>query len=170
MVEIDFSTAYRSDIEQCSGGWIDQSETVKRKISALTREYNSMWIGIASDGETGLRERWNQKYKRLNMKHIVAVYVTESDSFRKKMEALLIEFYRDHVDNERGGGGGPIGSPPYLNEFNASLTTGSETDEWQSQQVSSVSSWLQRYDFLRRMTAAIETLSLFTVLKHCYWQ
>eukprot|EP01040_Poterioochromonas_malhamensis_P009280 gene9280-10072_t len=112
--KIAFDDAYRYDIEPSSGGWREATEQVKRKVSALTRGYHSMWIGITSGGVDGVRERWNNKYKRLGMAHVAAVYETSSDNFRRNMETELINFYKDHVDNERDGGGGSNGSPPYV--------------------------------------------------------
>ena len=93
----DFGTAFRSDINPATGGWRDQSETVKRKASALTRTASKWWIGVASNGEAGCRQRWNAKYKALGMQHM---------AFRAEMERELIDFFSEHVDNAVGGGGG----------------------------------------------------------------
>ena len=111
--KVDFIHAYREDISPYTGGWRENLTNVRQRISALTQNYHKMWIGIASNGVSGCRERWNSKYKALGMKKMAAVYETSSDDFRKKMEADLIEFYRDHVENPVGGGGGPTGIPPY---------------------------------------------------------
>ena len=47
------------------------------------------------------------------MQWMVRVYETGSEDFRNKMEAYLIEFYKDHSENKIGGGGGGAGAPPY---------------------------------------------------------
>jgi hypothetical protein len=106
---VDFNIAYRADIIPCSGGWDDQLSSIRHKVSALTRNYRNMWIGICSQEEIGLRQRWNSKYKGLGMTRIAAVYRTESDSFRKKVEKDLVAFYEAQLDNENDGGGGPKG-------------------------------------------------------------
>ena len=87
--------------------------TVRRSISALTRDARKIWIGIASNGDEGCRDRWNQKYKGLGMRHMAAIYTTSSERFRRNMEDDLIEFYGDLVENMVGGGGGPDGTPPF---------------------------------------------------------
>lgn len=113
--EVFFREAYRTDLKPTTGIWNEKSETVKRKVSAWTRNYNSMWIGITSNGEKGLRQRWNDKYKGLGMTQIAAVYETSSEEFRRKMEKELTEFYKEHADNVAPGGGGRnAGNPPLL--------------------------------------------------------
>lgn len=109
-----FDDAFRFDVEAATGGWQQALETVKRKTSQLTSGSDGMWIGIASNGQAGARARWNAKYKGLGMKHMAIVYETSSDSFRKKMEDDLVDFYEEHVDNERAGGGGGNGTAPYV--------------------------------------------------------
>ncbi len=108
-----FGDAFRGDIEPATGGWRDQSEPVKRKVSALVRG-SRFWIGIASNGEKGVESRWNQKYKGVGMQSIAIVYQTSSDSFRKAIEKELIDFYEDRCDNKIGGGGGGSGTGPYV--------------------------------------------------------
>ena len=88
-----FAAAFRRDVEPMTGGWDASSESVKRKISGLTRGASSMWVGIASQGERGAEGRWNAKYKGLGLQHFAIVYVTSSDNFRKAMESELTQFY-----------------------------------------------------------------------------
>lgn len=111
--QVDFDTAFRSDVDPASGGWRASEETVRRKVSALTRNFSSMWVGIASNGSSGMRDRWNAKYKGLGMTSIACVYTTTSDSFRKEMEKSLTSFYGTLLDNAVGGGGGSSGTAPY---------------------------------------------------------
>lgn len=114
-----FSEAFQSDINAETGGWRECQEFVCRKISALTRGATGMWVGIASRGDNGVRDRWNAKYRELGMYYIAIVYEMGSDRFRKQMEDSLIDFYRnnfarqDIMHNVVGGGGGPEGTPPY---------------------------------------------------------
>ena len=82
----------------------------------LSADQNAMgfWVGVASNGEKGCRDHWNAKYKTLHpMQWMARVYETESEDFRNKMEAYLIEFYKDHSENKIGGNGGGAGTPPY---------------------------------------------------------
>lgn len=110
----DFNTAFRYDIQPFSGGWHEARESVIRSIAGLTRGAQHMWIGIASNGDDGCRARWNSKYKGLGMLHMAAVYDTSSENFRRHMESDLIDFFGlDYLDNEKAGGGGPFGTPPY---------------------------------------------------------
>lgn len=104
--DVSFADAWRSDIEPETGGWRDSCETVRRKISALTRGGAAFWVGITSDGEEGVHRRWNAKYRGLGMTNIAAVYKTSSDAFCRAMEADLVTFYGDAADNLAGGGGG----------------------------------------------------------------
>eukprot|EP00030_Apusomonadida_sp_AF-17_P003788 a367441_4.p3 GENE.a367441_4~~a367441_4.p3 ORF type:complete len:136 (-),score=21.49 a367441_4:13-378(-) len=110
---VPFDEAFRSDIAAEHGGWRDVLSSVRRKVSALTTGHDRMWIGIASNEVDGLRARWNAKYRDLGMRSIAAVYITGSDAFRKNLEADLVDFYEAELDNEVGGGGGPVGAPPY---------------------------------------------------------
>ena len=113
MAGVPFAHAFREDIIPFSGGWIACSESAKRSIAGLTRGGRPFWVGIASRGESGVRNRWNQKYKALGMKSIAIIYTTSSDKFRKAMEAELCEFFEGHTDNLVRGGGGPRGTSPY---------------------------------------------------------
>ena len=83
-------------------------------MSALTRNASNMWIGIASQGESGMRGRWNSKYKSLGLKYMAKIYQTTSDSFRKNLEDELVNFYGSNLDNLNAGGGGGFGSSPYV--------------------------------------------------------
>ena len=40
-----FGEAFRMDIHPYSGGWRDQSSSVKRRISQLTKDAKRRWIG-----------------------------------------------------------------------------------------------------------------------------
>ena len=114
---VEFDQAYRSKQDPYSGGYVQASTQVKQCISALTKngKATAMWIGYTSSGVDGLRGRWNSKYKLIGMQQIAIVYVSETSiDFARNMEALLIEFYVDHVDNLNAGGGGPVGQPPYI--------------------------------------------------------
>ena len=108
-----FDDAFRYDIDPFTGGWHEAQPSVRRSISGLIRQASRVWIGIASNGDDGCRTRWNRKYKGLGMRHMAAVYRTSSEGFRRSMEADLIDFYEDFVENCVGGGGGPDGTAPF---------------------------------------------------------
>ena len=44
---------------------------------------------------------------------MIVVYETRSERNARDFEARLIRYYRDNADNERRGGGGPLGGPPF---------------------------------------------------------
>lgn len=111
---VPFQRAFRADIEPFSGGWIAVGESVRRSIAALIRSEDKAWIGIASNGATGLKSRWEQKYRGLGMQWMAAVYWTTSDHFRREMERDLTQFFRNFLHNRRLGGAGPDGVPPYI--------------------------------------------------------
>ena len=114
-----FNEAFRSDIEALTGGRHAVFESVKRRVSQLTRTRTTMWIGIASNGVVdGCRARWNAKYKAEGMQHMAAVYRTNSERFRRDLETDLVEFYKNvddvRIDNVARGGAGREGTPPFV--------------------------------------------------------
>ena len=111
---VSFDDAFRDDVEPYTGGWSAESSKVKRRISQLIGTPKGAWIGITSNGKKGCRARWNDKYKGKGMKHMAAVYMTTSESFRRDLEIELIKFFKDWVDNLDPGGGGPDGTPPFM--------------------------------------------------------
>ena len=110
-----FDDAYRKDQVPFKGCLSDAITSVKRSISSLTRNCNSVWIEITSDGENGLQDHWNSKYKRLGMKTIAWVYITTSEKSCKAAKKQLVAHYdlkskgTGILDNERSCGG-PLGS------------------------------------------------------------
>ena len=113
--QVEYEAAFRRDVDPYEGGWQECLTPVKQCISGLTRNVMRMWIGVTSDEERdGCRWRWNNKYKRYGLNNMAAVYVTNSMDDRANMEAELIDFYQDYLDNVRGGGGGRAGNPPYV--------------------------------------------------------
>lgn len=67
------------------------------------------FIGIASNGDQGVRNRWNEKYRKRGYSEMCIVYSTSSDDHRKQIEKALVTALWDmeRLDNEIGGGGGP---------------------------------------------------------------
>eukprot|EP01120_Amphizonella_sp_Union-15-10_P005328 TRINITY_DN16080_c0_g1_i1.p1 TRINITY_DN16080_c0_g1~~TRINITY_DN16080_c0_g1_i1.p1 ORF type:complete len:125 (-),score=17.44 TRINITY_DN16080_c0_g1_i1:8-382(-) len=115
----DFNTAIKSKAETLTGHYQQVYEKLKDKIYDYTKRKGAkhMWIGIASRGLEGCRERWNDKYKDLGMTKMRALYQTSSDDYRKRLEALLIDWCAKHgypIDNVVAGGGGGQGTPPYV--------------------------------------------------------
>lgn len=107
--------AVTKNAHPASGGYHDVQETVTRSASQHVRsdsDVKEFYIGIASNGEQGLANRFNAKYKDLGYDEITPLYTTSSDSFRKGMEEQLIDHLASHpkCSNAIGGGGGPVGS------------------------------------------------------------
>eukprot|EP01122_Echinamoeba_exundans_P010601 TRINITY_DN3_c0_g1_i2.p1 TRINITY_DN3_c0_g1~~TRINITY_DN3_c0_g1_i2.p1 ORF type:complete len:224 (-),score=34.94 TRINITY_DN3_c0_g1_i2:120-791(-) len=98
-----------------TGGYHDVRESVLRSVAQQVRSDSNVkefYIGIASSGEQGLADRFNNKYKDLGYHEITPVYTTSSDTFRKGMEAQLVDHFDSHSKcaNAVAGGGGPVGS------------------------------------------------------------
>jgi len=103
---VDFDHAFCANIRPFTGGYMEVQTPLRRRISALTRNAMGFWVGVASNGEKGCRDHWNAKYKTLHpMQWMARVYETESEDFRNKMEAYLIEFYKEHSENKIRGTG-----------------------------------------------------------------
>mmetsp|Transcript_23533 Transcript_23533/g.26104 ORF Transcript_23533/g.26104 Transcript_23533/m.26104 type:complete len:119 (+) Transcript_23533:44-400(+) len=109
----NFNQAYRGGVTPITGGWSSEWRNVRTKFRNYSRAGDNLWIGITSNGVSGCRARWNQKYKHLGLNRMMPLYETSSDDFRKKMELRLTELMVD-LDNVNNGGGGPAGSPPYI--------------------------------------------------------
>ena len=113
---MDFSTFNAEKLEPVTGGWSVALPDVRYNLRRYTEKAKrgDIWVGIASDGERGCEARWNDKYKPLGMNHMVILYTTLSDSFRKETEKSLVELIGGDLANVNNGGGGPTGSPPYV--------------------------------------------------------
>jgi hypothetical protein len=101
------------DEKPTTGGWKKSLSTVKRRISGYTRNTKKFWVGFTSSGKNGCESRWNSKYKKEGMNRMVAIYETSSDDNAREVEKEVIEFYKEHCENENAGGGGSTGKPPY---------------------------------------------------------
>jgi len=114
----NFSEAYESEYEPYTGGYNKNFDSIVHSITSLIgkRNMEEFFIGICSQGTEGLEDRWNQKYKNYGYTGIIPLYQTSSDSFRKELETQLTEKFwnGEKRGNERKGGGGPIGTPPYF--------------------------------------------------------
>ena len=72
--------------------------TLKRRISAHTRNGAPFWIGITSDGEDGCRNRWNTKYSYYGMNRFRMLHTPCDINQCKQMERLLIRFYKERAE------------------------------------------------------------------------
>jgi hypothetical protein len=107
--------AVKKDADATTGGHVQSYDHVVRSIAQQTRsdrDVKEFVVGIASNGEKGLADRFNNKYKAMGYDEIKPVYQTSSDYNRKQMESKLVAHFDDHPKNENrvGGGGGPHGS------------------------------------------------------------
>jgi hypothetical protein len=104
---VSFTDAYRDDIVPCTMSTV---EALYIRVSALLRGSKNFWVGLTSNGTEGLVNRWNSKYKALGMTNIAWIYRTSSSRLAGRMEAEIIDFYKEHADNERAGNGGNNGT------------------------------------------------------------
>jgi hypothetical protein len=77
--------------------------TLKRRISAYTRDCDKFYIGLTSNGYSGCGQRWHKKYKPMGYTRMIAVYSTESVKYAQNIEKELIEFYIEHSENQYAG-------------------------------------------------------------------
>lgn len=97
--------------EPVSGFPADATESIKRKCSAHLRDCREFYVGITSNGDDGLKSRRNRWATMTS-----SLFIPRN--FRRAIESELVDFYGpQRVDgscaNMIGGGGGPMGQPPY---------------------------------------------------------
>jgi hypothetical protein len=88
----------------------DVISTLKRSVGQLTKKVGSFKIGRTCDPDARASARDYAKYDEL-----IVIYKTTSAEHVNDVERELIEYFETHDDigNFRGGGGGPLGRPPY---------------------------------------------------------
>lgn len=59
-------------------------EALRRSASALTRNCDEYYIGIASGGIDGMSSRWYGKYRQMGYTDMVPLYTTTSERFRRR--------------------------------------------------------------------------------------
>jgi hypothetical protein len=109
-----FNDAWKDNVEVLKGGWKNQLSTARNKFQRHTKYGTQKYIGIASNAKKGCIERWNNTHKKGGLNRMMALYETTSDDFRRNMEINLIDLLFDDLENERRGGGGNVGNPPYI--------------------------------------------------------
>lgn len=80
---------------------------LRRRLSAHRSRNAGFKIGITGDPSSRARSYQGQYGK------MIVLYETASQNKVKKMEAMLVDEYREYCDNSIGGGGGPVAGPPY---------------------------------------------------------
>ena len=89
-------------------GWPSRVEgSFHRRIGGYTRNGRPFKIGITGDPEQRSAV-YDETYDRM-----IVLYETKSEKNARNFERRLIDFYREHCDNERRGGGGRLGGPPF---------------------------------------------------------
>lgn len=83
---------------------------LQQSVCAYTQHYHKVKIGITCNPERRLSEHYRSKHEWDQM---VIKYKTTSVKYINQIEKLLIDSNWNYVTNERGGGGGPNGEPPY---------------------------------------------------------
>ena len=117
---MQFDDAFQGHIQPFSGGWRQCATSVKRSVSQLTSGARQTYIGVASDGDYGCQEHWNNMLKGRGYQAIATIYHTESENFREQMKQEMLDFYGTQadcdglLDNKIGDAWtGGIGDPPY---------------------------------------------------------
>ncbi|KAL5516610.1 hypothetical protein EMCRGX_G001993 [Ephydatia muelleri] len=82
---VSFEDAYRTDLETSTGGYIQVTPEVIRKISARKKNSTKFLIGIASGAPGCLQKRWEEVCESKKMKWITVVYKTSSLNFRDSL-------------------------------------------------------------------------------------
>lgn len=84
---------------------------LRQKLSQFLRYYPSLKIGITGDPEGRFRG-YRGQYDMMRL-----IYQTTSRAYVKSIERTLVAEYRENydeqIDNEKGGGAGPVKGPPY---------------------------------------------------------
>ena len=86
-------------------GW-PSSTNLHRRISQYVRDATNFKIGITDNPSSrayNYTDRWDE---------MLVLYQTSSIDNVREMEDMMIVYYPES-DNENRGGGGRIGSPPY---------------------------------------------------------
>ena len=80
---------------------------LSRSISQSLRTSSTLKIGITSQYEHRAAA-YGRQYSEM-----ILLYRTTSEAHVRGIEEYLIDRYWAYCDNLRGGGGGPLGKPPY---------------------------------------------------------
>lgn len=106
-----------------SGHPDDVISTLKRSVAGLAKNVGSFKIGRTCDPDARARARDYAKFDEL-----IVIYETMSAEHVNDVERELIEYFETHDDisNFRGGGGGPLGQPPYYVYVVRSKTLGNK--------------------------------------------
>jgi len=98
----------------------EMAAKLNRRISQYKRGGRDFKIGITSNPDRRAMEydsREGGKYDEM-----VVLYRTRSPSVVRDLESRLVSKHQKDSDNEQGGGGGPLGNPPYYLYIVRSLT------------------------------------------------
>jgi len=75
------------------------------------------WYSKDHDVKVGITtnpERRSSNYKNdTDYTRMVVLFKTQSSRVIRSFERDLVDYHWELIDNETGGGGGPLGSPPY---------------------------------------------------------
>lgn len=84
--------------------------TLKRSVGQFTKNVGTFKIGRTCDPAHRAGQPDYAKFDEM-----IVIYKTRSAEHVNDVETQLIEFFETHNDigNFRGGGGGPLGQPPY---------------------------------------------------------
>ncbi len=92
---------------------------LRTSIGAYTRNGKKFYIGVTSGPSTredniisAMKTRYDEYKRSKGINRMIAIFKTKSERRCKQVETELIEYYKDYdgLLNERGGGGGRVGS------------------------------------------------------------
>ena len=117
-VLVDFDTAFDRVM---TGHWNEERlKILATRVAAIIAPGRMRyWFGITSDDDVehaGCKDRWNTKYRFFTMNNMRILYQTDSEEYCRKAETDLIKRF-PQAENRIGGGGGPLGGPPYVVYF-----------------------------------------------------
>jgi len=83
---------------------------LKRSVNTYLVNHKKIKIGITNNPETrkSAHKRHETQWDAMHVK-----YETSSRDYVTYMEAILVEYFWDYIENEIGGGGGNYGNGPY---------------------------------------------------------
>ena len=85
--------------------------TLVRSVAQYKWRSASIKIGITSNPERRAREYDGWEYDEMVVLYKTSRY--SNDNFVRELERELVDKHWEDCDNSIGGGGGPLGKPPY---------------------------------------------------------
>ena len=97
----------KATLKYRTGRFREALTTLRKRIAIYKLARHTFTIGITGS-PIQRASRYGSQYGEL-----IVLYKTSSERNIRLMEKILIEEYWEYCDNSVGGGGGPVGGPPY---------------------------------------------------------